>query len=105
MVEERKHVLPETLYLGGVSEVFSACVDVEESAFTGLRGHFQQRSFVRRSSGSEDLGPWPLPQGCKNCEEAGLRRSWWQVSLPLDRQQCLARPWPVAAPPGTIKQF
>lgn len=43
--------------LDGVSEVFSVCGDMEESAFTGLGGHFLQRSFVGESSGSEDLGP------------------------------------------------
>lgn len=90
--------------LGGVLEVFSVCGDMEESDLTGLGGHFKQRSFVRRISGSEDLVPWlatglqELQGGRAKMELVADAISSGQAAVPC---QALAGGCPL----GTIKQF
>lgn len=91
--------------LDGVSEVFSVCGDMEESAFTGLGGHFLQRSFVRRKLRVRGLGSLTLATGLQ--ELRGGRAKMELVAGVISSRQAAVPCQALASgcPLGTIKQF
>lgn len=58
--------------LDGASEVFSVCGDVEESAFTGLGGHFQQRELCEeKAQGQRTWVPGPCHRTARIARRQG----------------------------------